>query len=345
MIEKKRSRKARKTLMGAWLALLVLWAPPATAQRTTLPPGPTKITVTAKPLDGFSTRDAARRQFGKLEFRGGVVLSSTLPDFGGISSIRVDRDGKRFLAVNDKGRWLRGRIDYAGERPVGISDVEIAPILGADGKSLSRRYYDAESLTEAGGTVWVGYERVHQIFRFDYAKQGLLARGQPIRMPPGAKNMPSNKGIEAMIAAPSGTPLAGTLIAISEKALDDAGNIRGFLIGGKTPGEFSVKRIGDFDLTDAALAPNGDLLILERAFSILRGAGMRIRRVPLSAVKPGAVLEGEVLIEADFAYQIDNMEGLSVHVGTKGETVLTIVSDDNFSSWQRTLLLQFTLVD
>ena len=43
-------------------------------------------------------------------------------------------------------------------------------------------------------------------------------------------------------------------------------------------------------------------------------------------------------------YQIDNMEGLAVHRTDAGDIVLTLVSDDNFSPLQRTMLLQFTLV-
>ena len=42
-------------------------------------------------------------------------------------------------------------------------------------------------------------------------------------------------------------------------------------------------------------------------------------------------------------YQIDNMEGLSVHRAPDGALVLTLISDDNFSPLQRTVLLQFTL--
>jgi hypothetical protein len=72
---------------------------------------------------------------------------------------------------------------------------------------------------------------------------------------------------------------------------------------------------------------------------------MRMRRVPLTSVKPAAVLDGEVLISADYGYQIDNMEGIGVHRTAAGETVLTLVSDDNFSPIQRTILLQFTLVE
>ena len=71
---------------------------------------------------------------------------------------------------------------------------------------------------------------------------------------------------------------------------------------------------------------------------------MRIRRVPLTALKPGALVDGKIMIEADMGYQVDNMEGIAVHRNAEGETVITLVSDDNFSVIQRNLLLQFTLV-
>jgi hypothetical protein len=50
-----------------------------------------------------------------------------------------------------------------------------------------------------------------------------------------------------------------------------------------------------------------------------------------------------VIFEADSGYQIDNMEGLSVHRGAAGETIVSMISDDNFSTLQRTVLLEFTL--
>ena len=127
--------------------------------------------------------------------------------------------------------------------------------------------------------------------------------------------------------------------------MDEAGNIRAFLIGGPMPGAFSVKRTGDYDITDAAAMPGGDILILERRFSLLRGPGMRIRRMAVDTFKPGALVDGAVLIEADAGFQIDNMEGLAVHTSPRGEVILTLVSDNNFSILQRTLLLQFILID
>jgi hypothetical protein len=72
---------------------------------------------------------------------------------------------------------------------------------------------------------------------------------------------------------------------------------------------------------------------------------VRVRRIALGDIKPGALVDGSVLFDADLGYEIDNMEGLSVHRSAGGETVLTLISDDNFSTVQRTLLLQFVLAE
>jgi hypothetical protein len=64
----------------------------------------------------------------------------------------------------------------------------------------------------------------------------------------------------------------------------------------------------------------------------------------LAQIAPGAVVEGREIFSADMSHQIDNLEGLAVH-RNDGRTILTLVSDDNFSPLQRTLLLQFTLME
>ncbi len=327
---------------GLAAACILLFAGPAWPQVAEPPSG---IEIKSKPIEHFEPRDPARTRFGALEFRGGLELSSTNREFGGLSAIKVSADGAGFIALSDKAQWVRGRIAYRGSAPAGISDAEIAPMLGPDGRALTARgWYDTESLADDGGTLYVGIERVHQIVKFDYARSGLLARAQILPRPAGFARLPSNRGIECLAVAPKQGPLAGTLIAVSERGLDEAGNIKGFLIGGKTPGEFTVQRTGDFDIVDCAPLPDGGLLILERFFSWRRGVAMRLRRLP-AAIAPGAVLDGPVLMEADLGYEIDNMEGLSVHRAANGDVVLTLVSDDNFSIIQRTILLQFTLLD
>jgi hypothetical protein len=343
-----KNQKGEALLMAALFLLCgilsVVYAQGAPAPAGSL--APTKIDLRVKPIEAFDPREPAKKQFGPLVFRGGLQLSSEHKQFGGLSAIRVAANGSNFLAVTDRGFWLRGRITYQGESPAGIADGEIAPILYSDGRPITARgWYDTEALAEDAGTAYVALERVHRILKFDYAKGGLLSRGSLVSTPPEMSKLPSNGGLECLQVMPKGSPLAGALIAISERGLDETNNIRGFLIGGPKPGSFSVRPSDDFDIVDCAVAPNSELLILERAFSWRRGVAMRIRSVPLADIVPGAVLEGSKLISADMGFEIDNMEGLSVHRTAKGETVLTLVSDDNFSMIQRTILLQFTLLD
>ncbi|UPK26647.1 esterase-like activity of phytase family protein [Bradyrhizobium sp. 195] len=312
---------------------------------------PVSIEVNARAIPNFEPRDRTRTRFGSLEYRSGLVLTSPYRGFGGLSGIRLDAKGERFLAVSDQGGWFTGRIRYANGKMAGLDDVEAAPLLGAEGRPITekRLWWDSESIARDGNFVYVGLERVNQILRYDFSKGGTAARGEVMPVPVGVRKLPSNKGLEALVVVPKGKdqnmPLAGTLIAFSERGLDADGNLTAFLIGGPSPGQFSVRRIEKYDISDAVLLPSGELLILERKFSWFTGVNIRIRSIPLKAIAPGALVDGPELFVADLGHEIDNMEGIDAHVTAEGETVLTLVSDDNFSMLQRTLLLQFTLAE
>ena len=300
------------------------------------------IEVSAEPVAGFERSNPSRRRFGDLEFRGGLVLTSTSSSFGGFSALLIQQDGSHFIALSDQGFWLRGRIIYEGDRPAAIADAMMARVLNAEGKPSDR--LDTESMTGDRGTIYVGIERLNQILKYEYGKKGFLAPGEPILIPPGIKDLPFNQGLEALVFVPEGFALGGTLVAFSEWGLNEAGDLEGFLVGGPSPGAFSVKRIDGYAISDAALLPDGDILILERKYTPQTGVAMRIRRLPQAAIRPGATVDGPTVIEADSRFMIDNMEALSVHCTASGATVLTLLSDDNFSRLQKTILLQFTLL-
>ena len=316
-------------------ALILATASPAAA-----------IEITARRIPHFAPGEPERTRFGALEFRGGLVLESDDKRFGGISGIRMEADGEHFVAVTDRGYWLRARMIAVDGRLTGITDTKMAPMLSASGKHLDGiGWGDTESLAADGGIFYVGLERVNRILRYDAGKDGFAARAKNVGVPPSLRELPKNQGLEGLAYVSKGLPLAGTLIALSERALDPAGNMRGFLIGGPAPGAFSVRRSKDFDITDAAVTAKGELLLLERYLSLFRGFGARIRSVPLDAIRPGAVIDGKVLLEAGGAHEIDNMEAMAAHQNAEGETLLTLASDDNFFGFQRTLLLRFVLVE
>lgn len=292
-------------IAGLSVALLLVLpgqaAPPVAGLRS--------ITVTARPITQFRAGSAEHR-IGAVAFRGGLVLTASDPDFGGFSGVWRSPDGTQLVAVSDRARWLTARVVYAGRRLAGVGDASIAPVLSASGTPLARtRFYDTEALAIADGAAYVAVERAHAVMRFDWGRDRVMARARPIAMPPETKALRSNNGLEGIGVAPPASPIAGALVAVAERSAGADEPSTGFILTGKGRGAFQVTRRNGFDVTDLAFLPGGDLLILERYYAPLRSIAMRIRRIDGGSIKAGAILDGAVLIEADFGYEIDNMEG------------------------------------
>jgi hypothetical protein len=317
----------------------------ALAQRPSAVVAPTAIAVRATAIDRFSVADPDRRRFGALTFRSGLILASDVGGFGGLSGLSRTADGRRIVAIADNSQWLTAQVETSDGHLSGLSQAVLAPILGSDGGPLRRtRYYDTEGLTISGGTAWVSVERNHAVMRFDWARGGVRSRGQLVALPPEARALPGNSGLEALGVAPPRTPIAGALVAIAERATGGDEPTLGFILAGPRAGVFEVSRSGGYDVTDLAFLPGGDLLLLERRFSLFGGLSARLRRIRADAIRAGALVDGPVMFETEPSQQVDNMEGIAVHEDN-GETVVTLVSDDNFRSFQRTLLLEFALAE
>lgn len=339
------------SVMAAVLAFVVLATPTfAEPKPDTMGLPVAALTIEAKPIAYFDKSKPGEKRFGRLEFRGGLELTSSDRNFGGLSGITIEADGKRFAAVTDAGAWLTGEIAYDGTRPKGITGARMGPLLAAGAKTLTRdRDRDAEAIALADGNltkgaVYIGFERNQRIGRFEIANGVIGAPAAYLKMPPEARRMSANKGLEA-VGVMQGGPLKGAVIAFAERLRDKpTGHHTGWLWTKGEPHRLLLKDIDEFDVTGAAGLPNGDLLVLERRFRWLEGVRMRLRLVKAGDIRAGAVLAGEVLIAADMGAEIDNMEGVAAHRGARGETIITLISDDNFNHFlQRNLLLQFAL--
>jgi hypothetical protein len=312
---------------------------------------PLDIIVSSQAIERFKINEPERRRFGKLEFRGGLVLTSSAPAFGGWSGLSMSGDGRHLLSISDEGSWLAADLDYKGRAPVGVTHARLGPILALKGRVLDKkRDLDAEGLSlyqgdVQQGAVLISFERNHRIGVFPVVAGNVEAPIRYLRLPPEARRMKSNKGIEAVTVL-KGRRNVGTIIAFAERFPGDPSRHQGWIWQDGQPRGLKLIDIAGFDITDAAALDNGDLLLLERRFRWTEGVKMRIRHFAAETIYAGATLKGEVLLEADMGYEIDNMEGLAVHKDSSGETVLSLISDNNFNPiLQRTILLQFALRD
>ena len=332
------------------------------------------ITVDAVAVTHFERARPERTLFGKLEWRGGLIVSSPSSFFGGWSGLTIDSDGGRLLAISDTGVWLTGRIAYEGTRPTGIVEARLGAVRGLDRRPFAaRRDQDAEGVALLAGSlvkgeVLVSFEQNHRILRYPVTANGLGVPTASLALPPETRLLEPNKSLESVCILQAG-PAKGSVLTFAERFPSRDGTHTGWM---RPPLEspaavddgahasakarpawttLSVQAIDGHDLTDCVGLPGGDILLLERRFRVsygdpLTGPRLRIRRITQAELVFGGTITGETLLDAGMTHEIDNMEGLAVHTDGKGVTVLTLISDDNFNSYlQRTILLQFALIE
>jgi hypothetical protein len=284
---------------------------------------------------------------GPLIYRGGVILSSRHQDFGGLSSLLIGADGASLLASTDRGFWVTASLRYdSKDSLIGADDATIEPMLGGGGRLLREGTRDAEALAiTEDGHLLVGFERVHVIRAYAPAPIGTFSadaidklRLSHIRRFPGRAMSKGNESIEALVALDE-----GRVLVIAEGSEDSETSPAWILRRDGTIQALQYERKGNFRPTGATRLPDGSVLILERRFTWIGGVAARLKRLDVAEIVPGATLRGEEIASLIPPLTVDNMEGIAARVGPSGETLIYMVSDDNFSVLQRTLLMMFEL--
>lgn len=325
-------KRARLRAAAALVCLLPLG--PAGAEQVAL-------RIDARPIQEFRIGSEEHR-FGALDYVGGFSYRAEDRRLEGVSAIRMRDGGRRFLAVTDTGYWFKAAVrrDPDG-RPIGLAEAELAPILDASGRPPQRKGdADAEGLALRGDEALVSFERDARIERFDADRPD---RPTPVPLPIPKRELRANGGLETIAVSPEDSPLAGATIIVAEQSIDGAGNLLAAILGRGEAGQFTLRKDAVWAATDGTFLPGGDFLVLERRYEGFGRVGMRIRRIAGETIRPGALVDGPVILEADLGYEIDNMEGLDAWTDERGETILTLVSDDNGSFFQRNLYLEFRL--
>lgn len=251
-------------------------------------------------------------------------LDSTALQFGGFSALLLEGDA-HLRAWSDRG-WV---LDLAapGSYPTFESTLAPQPVEAGHGQQL----WDIESVTRDAdsGALWLGIEFSGAIQRFDAAgaPNGLRMIGEEL-------DLPLNSGAEAMLRLPGGRFLlfperSGDVVIYSADPVEGAQFTR-VPISWPRP---------DYSVTDAALLPGGRVLVLMRdlawsapPFSSVLVAG------EVAALDSGKPWSPSIALELDNVLPRENFEGLTVRASGDGRADIWLISDDNFSAFQRTLL-------
>jgi len=309
----------RKRRLAAAL-LLAIGLAPGTLLRTDIPRGnevDLSISVVDDLPDTVSSDGFTRSGIWQL--------SSGRLDFGGYSALLV-LGGDTLRAFSDRGRIL------TFPAPNGSSTARTHFANMWNRGALSATVADIEAATRgpASGVYWVAFESTHSLIRYSLASEFEAAR-----IPPEWQGWSENAGVEAMAWLPD-----GRFIVMPERATT------GFLypsdpVEEVEPLTFRFAIPGDYNPTDMAALPDGRVLILLRKLDW----GLPPFTSAIAIADPRALEEGEelpiqILVQLDSILPRENYEALAVSgVADDGTVGLWLMSDDNFASFQRTLLV------
>lgn len=314
----------------AWF-LLATFVPPGPPQG---PPPPAIARLDFAPVT-LDRRDPDRRRVGALTFLEGWALTSDDPRFGGISAMHVEESGAVTM-ISDTGILVRFRLPAPGSDsiPARIESLPFGP-----GIATRKGDRDAEAMVVHEDSVWLAFEGSNSIWRYD--RRTWIARAATA--PPAMDEWPGNRGSEAMLRTPE-----GRFLVFAESADRDDGSteLQMFLGDPAEPGtrtiEHGYRAPGGYQITDAAWLPDGRMLLLNRRFRWFEGVSARLVVADPPGRRPGTIVRGTELARLAPPLTVDNMEALSV-TRENGRTIVWMASDDNYTPFQRTLLMKFAL--
>ena len=266
-------------------------------------------------------------------------LTSKDPAFGGLSGLDVLPSGD-LLAISDMGAFVT--IDLKDNAPT--TTGSIAYMLGVDDQMLSGKTEgDSEGLTLVGDFAFVSFEREHRILAFDRGLCDAAARGVYVATLPdqiGETKIAPNRSAEALAYL---TDEQSLIVFYEGRARSKI--IRG-VVDMSGQAAFSADRTG-FDgyspvgLDIVSFADGTQLTTnLYRSYDPFRG-----NRNWLDI----AFSEGCCDIKKSFQINLkrplltDNFEGIAGEQLANGDYRIWIISDDNFSASQATLLYAFDI--
>ncbi len=280
--------------------------------------------------------DPERKKVGALTFLNAWELRSDNSDFGGISALAV-LGTNRFLAASDAGALIGFTLGQSNR----MEDSFIAALPGAYGDDADYRDRDSEGMTRdpSSGRIWVSYEARHAIRRFSPS----LGRIDGTKRLTFTKGWKANGGVEAIARLRN-----GRFVLFSETHLRADGSNSAFLYSGDPvePGSqvtlFGYRAPDGYRPTDATELPDGRLLILNRRIGLPQGFSAKLTILNPAEIETDVAIAPRTIATLKSPLLVDNMEGLAI-TEEPGRIIVWMISDDNFTAFQRTILMKFAL--
>lgn len=315
-------------VLAGLLASCATPAPPPLPDKPQ-PAGPEiQIVTTPVPLDPANPQ---RTSLNGFTYMGGVAITDPVTNrVHGLSDLKVTPDG-RIVTISDFGDLFEAKLQFGQDsRLGGLTDGKLWTLKRPDGQPVQGKLEsDAEGLAIlANGDRLVSFERDHRIWRYP------AAGGPPVAAPKPGNLFSENEGMEGLTEYPFAGPDA-YLVGSEEGEL--------WLCKLSAACQtFSVLNGPDLEYGLTALAPfqDGSLVAVHRAWDPVRGSRITVSVYAAAALK-GRQPQPMARLVLNAPLTTDNIEGVALVTSPIGATRMLLLSDDNASGSQRTLLMVF----
>lgn len=286
----------------------------------------------------------------------GVLQLASVPidgiDLCGLSGLAWDEDDDILYAISDRGALFHLRpIFDAHDYLSGLQVLAVHSLKNPSGQPVSGPFRDSEGLAIRHGNnhiqndseLIISFEGKPRLVRYSPTGQWRGALTLPLPLRHIINYRGGNQSLEAVAIDSHWGVVTGPEVALRN---DPRSLIRIFNSKGKF-WFYPLRNVPGSALVAMESLPDGSLLTLERAFvSVFRPFSISLRRTTLvaSQTKVNKIVPLEVrdiaVFNSDQDWLLDNFEGLAWH----RENRFFMISDDNCSSLQTTLLAYFELL-
>lgn len=283
-----------------------------------------EIELTIEPID-VEDADSLERNLTNMTWAGAWHLKSDMSEFGGLSGLAILPSGS-LLAVSDGGQFVWIGMDREMGAPDGTASI--SKMLNLHGQPFpTKSAGDAEGLTVRDGVAFVSFEQTHRIDAFDLERCESQARAAPVAqlndMVDGHR-LRDNRGAE-------GLAMADASLIVGFEVHDKGGSPIGLVLDdGDLAHSRRTSQPGLYLLTGLDRRDDRTAVVF-RSYDPVRGARAIIRIED----------DGDVVAEAKLQrpLPVDNFEGIALSERADGGVRVWLISDDNFSDRQKTILL------
>ncbi len=284
------------------------------------------------------------QMMGSVALKPAVVNSIPIHELSGIA---WDSDEKLLYAVSDEGLLYHLNLTIKDNKLSSLCVIKATQLKDVNGLPLSGKYDDSEGLSlinanngkKGDSELVISFEKKPRIAR--YSPKGEIIANVPTPKKIHKKKYfrHKNKALESVAVHPKYGIITAAEYPLSSHPLTEQ------TIYSSTGKQwhFTASKEKNSSITGLEILPNGDAMVLERAYSSpLVPINIRLRRIKLEECDKKNVCKTETIASFNGAdgWLLDNFEGLA-HIK---DNQYLIVSDNNKSFFQKTIFMLFEVL-